>query len=160
MRNKSKLMVVMCVEIAIMAIEYAKNYTVYGAANRLVNLNNWTVREDAQPQFKCPNEENDLFTTSSSTKGNKALTNPIGLLTADEVAYAGGVYQGSSESMYLIGSFIWTMSPFGFYSRNNGDAASVWYMDDGGWADSSIAKTTSAPLRFVPSSTLNLLLNY
>jgi len=113
------------------ALGYAKNTTYYGAAGRLVNLNNWTVKENAQPQFKCPNEGRDLFTTSSSTKGNKELTNPIGLITADEIAYAGGIYGASNESMYLTnGYWYWTMSPFRFY----GLAAAEWCVDDGGYA--------------------------
>jgi len=98
------------------ALGYGSNRTYYGAYNRLVN--------EYQPQFKCPNEGRDLFTTSSSTKGNKALTNPIGLLTADEFAYAGGVDDKQNLSMYLIGSSDWTMSPYNFI----GDFAIEWYL--------------------------------
>ena len=72
------------------ALGYGKNTTYYGAYNRIVNLK--------VPQFKCP-QTNDLFTTASSTKGNKALTNPIGLITADEIVYAGGKYAVSNEEM-------------------------------------------------------------
>ena len=38
------------------------------------------------PTFECQNSS-DLFTISSSNKGNKSLTYPIGLITADEIAY-------------------------------------------------------------------------
>ena len=89
-------------------------YTEYGAYGRL----------DANtPQFKCQ-QSNDLYTTTTSTKGNKALTYPIGLITADEVAYAGGVYGKGNKSWYLVnkGDF-WTMSPF--YS-NSDFGAYVW----------------------------------
>lgn len=34
-----------------------------------------------------------MFTTNTNRKGNKALTYPIGLITADEVADAGGLYE-------------------------------------------------------------------
>ena len=85
------------------ALGYGKNNTYYGAWNRLVN--------NKSPQFACP-QNNDLYTTSSSNKGNKALDYPIGLITADEVAYAGGVYGTSNNSYYLYtGDFYWTMSP-------------------------------------------------
>jgi len=112
------------------ALGYARNYTVYGAAGRLVNFNNYTGKENAQPQFKCPNESTDLFTTSSSSKGNKELTNPIGLITADEIAYAGAVYNtySSDESMYLSGGYTLTMSPFYF----KGSYANAWVVDSGG----------------------------
>ena len=43
----------------------------------------------------------EVYTTSGSSQGNKALTYPIGLITADEVAYAGGVYGSSNSSYYL-----------------------------------------------------------
>ena len=76
-------------------------YSGYGVYNRLIS----------QPQFKCP-QDNDLYTTSTSTKGNKTLTYPIGLITADEASYAGGAYTETNEKYYLyIGKQFWTMSP-------------------------------------------------
>ena len=71
--------------------------------------------EDKSPSFECQNES-DLYTTSGSSQGNKALTYPIGLISADEVAYAGGVYGISNNGYYLYTSqYYWTLSPF-FYS--------------------------------------------
>ena len=85
------------------ALGYGTNYTIYGASNRLDT--------NKTPQFTCP-QENDLYTTSTSNKGNKALDYPIGLLTADEVAYAGGVSRKNNNSYYLnIGLQYWTISP-------------------------------------------------
>ena len=77
--------------------------TVYGVFVRL--------SKSYAPQYKCP-QNNDLYTTTTSTKGNKALTYPIGLITADEVAYAGGTYNKTNESYYLMnGNNFWTISP-------------------------------------------------
>ena len=74
------------------------------------------------PTFKCSNS-NDLYTTSSSSKGNKKLTNPIGLITADEVVMGGLPWSGSTTSNYLYtGQHYWTMSPYSFY----GSYASVF----------------------------------
>ena len=71
-----------------------------------------------KPQFGCV-QSNDLFTTPSSVKGNKALTYPIGLMTADEVAYAGGVRGVANQNMYLANNkLFWTMSPDMHISRN------------------------------------------
>ena len=71
------------------------------------------------PTLKC-NQVNDRFTketTVSGVTGNGALTYPIGLITADEVAYAGGLYYQSDGSannskyyLYTNNTF-WTMSP-------------------------------------------------
>ena len=69
------------------------------------------------PTFKCSNS-NDLYTTSSSSKGNKKLTNPIGLITADEVIMAGGAWNSGNSSYYLYNNAnYWTMSPFNFSSN-------------------------------------------
>ena len=76
------------------------------------------------PQFACP-QSNDLYTTSSSNKGNKALDYPIGLITSDEVSYAGGLgVSGASNSSYYLytGSNYWTMSP----SHFSGSSATEW----------------------------------
>ena len=68
------------------------------------------------PTFTCSNA-NDRFTASTST-GNGKLTYPIGLITADEISYAGGLY-GTNNSNYYIAqnassgaSWWWTMSPY------------------------------------------------
>jgi len=63
------------------------------------------------PTFKCVNS-NDLFTHTSSVYGNKKLTYPIGLITADEVVFAGGGASVTNTSFYLYtGQQYWTMSP-------------------------------------------------
>ena len=67
------------------------------------------------PTFECANDS-DLYTTSGSSDGNKALQYPIGLISMDEVWYAGG-YQANNTSYYLYtGQNYWTMSPFYFFS--------------------------------------------
>ena len=79
--------------------------TYYGARYRL--------DRNKIPTFECPDEDNDLYTTSGSEDGNGALTYPIGLISADEVAYAGGVVGTANQSYYLYtGQYYWTMSPY------------------------------------------------
>ena len=87
----------------------AETTTYYGAYNRLYN--------NKTPQFACP-QSNDLYTTSSSNKGNKALEYPIGLITADEVAYAGGVNKSNINYYLYTGNYYWTMSPWLFAGSN------------------------------------------
>jgi len=99
------------------AFGFGTNATRYGAYNRLYNNN--------IPQFACP-QTNDLFTISTSSKGNKKLANPIGLLTLDEVVYAGGKVSTTNNNYYLNnGEAWWTMSPRGFDSYR----ARVWYVN-------------------------------
>ena len=104
--------------------------TNYGAYNRLYT--------NKAPTFKCTDKDNDLYTTPGSSEGNGALKvtpgdndstpTPIGLITADEVAYAGGVYGSNNTSYYLYNNaYYWTMSPY-----NYGSWAYVFFVDDNG----------------------------
>ena len=82
------------------------------------------------PTFKCSNS-NDLYTTSSSSKGNKKLTNPIGLITADEVIMAGGAWNSGNSSYYLYNNAnYWTMSPYDFIASSS--RAYVFYVSSDG----------------------------
>lgn len=95
--------------------------TYYAANNRVVN--------NKQPTFECSNSS-DLYTISGSSQGNKALQYPIGLISADEVAYAGGVWTTSNTSYYLYtNSAYWTMSPYYFL----GSYASVFRVNSSGY---------------------------
>ena len=89
---------------------YGTNKTLYGPASRVGdNVSNPT------PTLKCA-QDNDKFTVDVSN-GNGALTYPVGLITADEMAYAGGVFDSSNNSFYLyIGQYYWTLSPSDFYT--------------------------------------------
>ena len=92
--------------------------TKYMAYNRLETNKN--------PSLKCP-QPNDKFTTSSSL-GNGVLIYPVSLITADEIAYAGGKSQTSNSQYYLYdGQFYWTASPDSFLWRPN-----VWYVESDG----------------------------
>ena len=86
------------------------------------------LRTNKTPTFECQNSS-DLYTTSGSEDGNKALTYPIGLITADEVAYAGGVWGTNNTSYYLYTNTVyWTMSPYFF----DGTGAYVFTVNSNG----------------------------
>ena len=66
------------------------------------------------PRLTCSNV-NDKFTTANNTNGNKKLTSPIGLITADEVNMAGARPSYKNQLFYLYtGTYYWTMSPSRF----------------------------------------------
>ena len=78
--------------------------TTYDSAYRLRDLH--------KPTYKCTNESNDLFTLSSNIYGNKKLSAPVGLITADELAYAGSLYYNYNFQVYThSGYWYWTLSP-------------------------------------------------
>ena len=63
------------------------------------------------PQLSCPTES-DKFTSKKSSMGNKTLEYPVGLITADEVAMAGGKGGSSNSTYYLFtDEYYWSGSP-------------------------------------------------
>ena len=101
---------------------YGTNVTDYGAYNRIYSTK--------QPTLKCPNDNNggklSKFTVDDTTNGNGNLTYKIGLLTADEIAFAGYAFRKYNTTTYLhenaTSDCWWSLSP---YSFNSGDAY-VW----------------------------------
>ncbi len=100
------------------------NKTVYMPANRFntTNLNGYKTSQS--PIFRCTNAS-DLFTYTGATKGTQSLTYPVGLITADEVVYAGGFGggwgEGNNTSYYLYTrQDYWTMSPSNFSGSASG----------------------------------------
>ena len=81
------------------------------------------------PTYDCTND-NDKFTVDAST-GNGKLTYPIALMTADEIAYAGGVALKNAPMWYYTNSSLesstgtqwwWLLSP----ERLDSLGARVW----------------------------------
>ena len=69
-----------------------------------------------QPSLSCPREI-DKFTVSTEN-GNGDLDYPVGLLTADEVMFAGATSNIDNTSYYLYNNnYSATLSPSHFYSR-------------------------------------------
>ena len=97
--------------------------TYYESFNRLYNKKT--------PSLKCV-QDNDKFKVSNESA---KLDYPISLITADEVAMAGGVYNMANSNYYLYnGQYFWTLSPSNFhpyYSRSR-----IWLvMSSGGMYD-------------------------
>ena len=91
----------------------------YAAYTRLV--------ANKTPTYDCTND-NDKFTVDAST-GNRKLTYPIALMTADEIAYAGGVYVTNAPMWYYTNSSLesstgttiwWSLSPVVWTGSNAG----------------------------------------
>ena len=105
----------------------------YGAYVRLLT--------NKSPQLTCPTES-DKFTVNTSN-GNGALTYPVGLITADEVAMAGGVYSSRNSTYYLYtNQYYWSGSPSDFSS--SGSAGEFGVDSAGGLNDSGVIRTGGA----------------
>ena len=106
---------------------YGTNATDYGAYNRLASTK--------QPTLKCPNDNNggklSKFTVDDTINGNGDLTYKIGLLTADEIAFAGSIAYTYNRSTYLQENtgttWWWSLSPGIF----GGSYAGVWRVRSG-----------------------------
>ena len=99
----------------------------------------WTSGTNkTNPRLMCK-EQNDRFTVEDTQMGNGDLTYPVGLLTTDEAALAGG-YSATNSGYYLYtGNNYWTMSPSDFF----GSIAYVRFVGSAGTLDSSFSVSAS-----------------
>ena len=84
------------------------------------------------PDFKC----------SSDGNGKGLVNASVGLLTYDEVVYAGGYpYPSNNNSYYLYNNtYFWTMSPAGIASG----FSTVWYVSTVGNLNGNYVNVTDA----------------
>ena len=107
--------------------------TTYGAYGRLA--------DKRTPSLKCT-QDNDKIKVSNA---NAKLDYPISLITADEAAMAGGVFNTANSNYYLYnGQYFWTLSPSHFESHASD--AQVWLVSPSGSLDrwSSVASSFGA----------------
>ena len=89
------------------------SYTFYGSYNRNANRR--------APSLKCA-QDNDKFKVSNASA---KLEYPVALITADELAMAGGVAYTANTNYYLYnGQYQWSLSPGHFDPYYSG--ANVW----------------------------------
>ena len=90
---------------------YGTNKTYYGATQRLVSSGN--SAGGTGPSLKCNGELSKI-------------NSKVGLITADELAYAGYAYAQNNTTTYLqenaTDTYWWSLSPYAF----NGSSAGVW----------------------------------
>ena len=95
---------------------YAKNVTYYGATKRLVGTSG--SAGGTGPSLKCNGELSKI-------------NSKVGLITADELAFAGYAYNIGNTTTYLqenaTNTYWWSLSPGGF----DGGSADVWSVGGG-----------------------------
>ena len=137
------------------SISYGSGYlttptTTYGAYGRL--------QDGKKPSLKC-SQDNDKFKMSNESA---KLNYPVALITADEVALAGGraYYNGaySPNSNYYLynGKYYWTLSPSSFNSGNSN--ARVWIVLPSGSLNPWYSVTHSIGVRPVINLKANTLI--
>ena len=119
---------IFCNDRSVMSGSFSTSSTFYYSSyTRLVT--------NKSPMLTCPTES-DKFTIKTSGVGNKTLDYPVGLITVDEVAMAGGVYNTDNLKYYLFtSSDYWSSSPSyfdsnyfvnGFRVKNSGSIDSIY----------------------------------
>ncbi len=90
-----------------------------------------TAYTDYTPNFKCSTDGN----------GKGVVNSNIGLITYDEMVYAGGYYDKTNKTYYLYNDrIVWSMSPAGCNSGN----AREWYLFDTGYINTRLVNLISA----------------
>ncbi len=112
------------------------------------NINNYLWfstagrRNTGTPSLECPNK-NDAFTVNDKKRGNGALTYPVGLLTSDELIFAGaqsysvsstnndiylnnGSYWHLMSPLYILASNTYTIFLDGYLASN--PTSQTWYV--------------------------------
>ena len=135
---------------------YGANKTYYASTERLRYSTGTTDITILKPTFECAENATDTysrFTVNTITLPNGNQTNgnlkyPIGLLTVDEVAYAGGYkYWQRNKSYYLYNSSItsgwWLSSPDSHYGSDS--PATGWFVDgsDGYISNDNVVDTVA-----------------
>ena len=118
---------------------YGTNKTYYSSTERLLYSSGTTTITTFTPTLKCSEKANDNYSRYTTTKNilpdgketNGNLKYPIGLLTADEVVYAGASTIKANTTYYLVNpsittswhlltpsyydnqAFIWGVFPYG-----------------------------------------------
>ena len=83
-------------------------------------------------QFTCPEPSRDLYTTTDSSIGNKSLTYPVGLITYDELVFAGMDNRHINKLSWAYSTqYYWTMSP-SYFIAAGGDARE-WHLNSVGY---------------------------
>ena len=99
---------------------YAKNVTYYGVTQRLVSISN--SAGGTGPSLKCNGELSKI-------------NSKVGLIIADELAFAGYAYGQNNIKTYLQENatdyYWWSLSPYYF----SGSSAYVWYVNGSGGFD-------------------------
>ena len=94
---------------------YAENVTFYGATQRLVSTSG--SAGGTGPSLKCNGELSKI-------------NSKVGLITADELAFAGYAFNINNTTTYLQENATevlwWSLSPRGFYGNFLGSRAGVW----------------------------------
>ena len=109
---------------------YGTNETIYSTTSR---LGDGSASLDANPSLICPNDNNggklSKYTVNDTENGNGALTYKIGILSVDEIIFAGYKEYCENPVTYLKENATdeewWTLSPVDYGYSGSHDKANI-----------------------------------
>ena len=111
-----------------------------GTGTSATDYQPYTRISNSSPSLSC--EDADIYTTTDSNTGNKALTQPIGLISVDKVALTGMIWNNANTGSYLYtNSTYWTMSPYRF----DGPGYAIVFVVNGSGTFSNVVVTGASP---------------
>jgi len=133
----------------------------YNVVGRIFTKN---ASNNYEPSLDCA-DQNDAFTKEDIVNGNGALGHKIGLVTADELRMA-GIVEDTTANNYLYANQQqqwWTMTPYRFYSSDQGASVVGWGNDDASQSSNLDSFLVSDSRGFRPvvslKSTATILMN-
>ena len=110
-------------EVASTENNYGEDVSWYAPYTRLTTDNNTPA-----PKLTCTRDEDKYTTNEKGVIGNGLLKNPVGLITADEVAMAGAINDTANKYYLQANNSYWTSSPMVLwqYGVNGADVWSVY----------------------------------
>lgn len=109
------------------------------------------------PSLSCSNKR-DAFTVEENKEGNGLLKYPVGLLTSDEVMYAGGLHNVTDNSDYWLnsGHYYWIMSPYYFDADSRVSVFNVEPTGNLDWRSVELTESTSNGQKYVARPVISL----
>lgn len=124
LRNYSKYLsdYFFCNDCEESSIKYpaGSNNLIYKSAERLL------IYDAKNPTFGCSQNVDKLSVS------RKNLKYPIGIITADEVMFAGGLYNTSRDYYLVDGTVFWTMTGYDNSAKVGIGDADLWYVESDG----------------------------
>ena len=113
----------------------------------------WSSRPNSPIYYAAYERLSTNKSPSLACTSSDIIVEPVGLITADEVAFAGGVDGPSNQSFYLYNNqYYWTMSPY--WHNSSTYVVPVWSDGTLSWSDVNDALDVRPVINLAPNVTI------
>ena len=120
-------------------VKYIDSIVGFCSDREMASGSSWSSRPSSTIYYAAYERLNTNKSPSLACSSSDIIVEPVGLITADEVSFAGGVYGVKNINYYLYNNqYYWTMSPYYFGS----DGSNNYYLfPDGSFSSESVQLT-------------------